>query len=278
MMNFNITQKVINERISLFKGFKKAPITLPKKLAKPHIITENSKYWFLEEKRVLWNKKMIHLDYTGDKINLQRVLLMIEFLVEFLEFRGHSFKLDRNGYTICDIYGIEIHFNFRQKTKRVLDENSINSTYKYYKSENTEILVFQMYENSYDRKDWFDTPKTKLEEKLLHIIAYTEIYCEHKVEKNKKRDERNRLYKIEQEKLKEIQRLKQIQVEKINNLFENSEKYNQADNVLKYLNNRKMYLLNNNLYSQEEQEYNDWGISIVEDLIEKIFKDATKNQ
>ncbi|MDM1543911.1 hypothetical protein [Empedobacter sp. 189-2] len=278
MMDFKITQKEINERISLFKSLKNAPIKIPKKLFKPHIIMENSKYWFLEENRVLWNKKMIHLDYSGDKIYLQRVLLMIDFLVRFLEFRGHSFKLDRNGYTYCDIKGIEIHFNFRQKTKRILDENSINSTYKFYKSENTRIMVFQMYENSYDRKDWFDTPKTKLEEKLLHIIAYTEIYCENKVEENKKRDERHRLYEIEQEKLKEIQRLKQLQVEKINKLFESSEKYNQADNVIKYLDDRKKYLLKNNLFTQEEIEYNDWGMTIVDDLIEKLFKDATKNQ
>lgn len=278
MMDFEITQKEINERISLFKSLTKAPINIPKKLLKSHIITENSKYWFLEEKRDLWNKKMIHLDYFGDKIYLQRVLLMMEFLVKFLEFRGHSFKFDRNGYTFCDIMGIEIHFNFRQKTKRVLDENSINSTYKYYRSKNTNILVLQMYENSYDRKDWFDTPKTKLEEKLLHIIAYTEIYCENKVEKKKKRDERHRLYEIEKEKLKEIRRLKQLQIEKINNLFENSKKYNQADNVLKYLSNRKMYLLKNNLYSQDEEEYNDWGMSVVEDLIEKLFKDATKSR
>lgn len=278
MMDFKITQKEINERIFLFKGLKNAPINIPKKILKPHIITENSKYWFLEENRVLWNKKLIHLDYSGDKIYLQRVLLMIDFLVKFLEFRGHSFKFDRNGYTYCDINGIEIHFNFRQKTKRVLDENSINSIYKFYKSENTEVMVFQMYENSYDRKDWFDTPKTKLEEKLLHIIAYTEIYCENKVEKNKKRDEWHRLYDIEQEKLKEIQRLKQLQVEKINKLFESSEKYIQADNVIKYLYDRKKYLLENNLFTQEEEEYNDWGITIVEDLIEKLFKDATKNQ
>jgi len=277
-MDFKITQKEINERISLLKGLKNAPINIPKKLFKPHIITENSKYWFLEENRVLWNKKLIHLDYSGDKIYLQRVLLMIDFLVKFLKFRGHSFKFDRNGYTYCDINGIEIHFNFRQKTKRVLDENSINSTYKFYKSENTGIMVFQMYENSYDRKDWFDTPKTKLEEKLLHIIAYTEIYCENKVEENKKRDERHRLYEIEQKKLKEIQRLKQLQVEKINKLFESSEKYIQADNVIKYLYDRKKYLLENNLFTQEEEEYNDWGITIVEDLIEKLFKDATKNQ
>ncbi|MDM1549450.1 MULTISPECIES: hypothetical protein [Empedobacter] len=277
MMDFKITQKEINERISLFKSLKNAPINIPKKLFKPHIITENSKYWFLEENRVLWNKKMIHLNYSGDKIYLQRVLLMIDFLVRFLEFRGHSFKLDRNGYTYCDINGIEINFNFRQKTKRVKDEDSKYSfnTFKY---ENTDIIIFQMYENSYDRKDWFDTPKTKLEEKLLHIIAYTEIYCENEVEENKKRDEWHRLYDIEQEKIKEIQRIKQLQVEKINKLFESSEKYNQADIVLKYLTDRKKYLLKNNLFTQEEIEYNNWGMTIVEDLIEKLFKDATKNQ
>ncbi len=277
MMDFKITQKEINERISLFKSLKNAPINIPKKLFKPHIITENSKYWFLEENRVLWNKKMIHLNYSGNKIYLQRILLMIDFLVRFLEFRGHSFKLDRNGYTYCDINGIEIHFNFRQKTKRVKDEDSKYSfnTFKY---ENTDIIIFQMYENSYDRKDWFDTPKTKLEEKLLHIIAYTEIYCENEVEENKKRDEWHRLYDIEQEKIKEIQRIKQLQVEKINKLFESSEKYNQADIVLKYLTDRKKYLLKNNLFTQEEIEYNNWGMTIVEDLIEKLFKDATKNQ
>ncbi|MFV0208102.1 hypothetical protein OBK13_02680 [Empedobacter falsenii] len=276
MFNSKITQSKINEKILLFKSLKKAPINLTKKLIKPHLVVANSKDIYLDENRWRRIRKEKYISYSGDKIYLQRILLIIEFLVRFLEFRGYSFKLDRNGETFCDIMGIEIQLNFKQKTKRIKDEESKFSftTYNY---ENTDILILQMYQNSWDRKDWFDTPKTKLEDKLLHILAYIELYCEKEVVENKIRDERNRLYEIEQEKLKEIQRLKQIQVEKIDNLFENSEKYNQADNVLKYLNNRKMYLLNNNSYSQEEEEYNKWGVSIVEDLIEKIFKDATKN-
>ena len=133
-MDFKITQEEINERISLLKDLKNAPINIPKKLLKPHIITENSKYWFLEENRVLWNKKMIHLDYSGDKIYLKRVLLMIDFFVKFLEFRGYTFILDSNGKTYCDVKGIQIHLNFRQKTKRVKDEDSKFSfnTFKYF--------------------------------------------------------------------------------------------------------------------------------------------------
>lgn len=97
---------------------------------------------------------------------------LTEFLVRFLEFRGYIFKIDRNGEIYCDIKGIEIHFNFRQAMKRVLD-TSTSYSFKSYKEEETDNLVFQMYKRSYNRKEWRDTPNVKLEEKILHIIAYT---------------------------------------------------------------------------------------------------------
>lgn len=262
MLFSKITQLEINERISLFKALKKAPISLSKRLIKPHLVVANSKDIYLDDNKWKRVRKEKFISYSGDKIYLQRVLLLTEFLVRFLEFRGYTFKLDRNGETYCDINGIEIHLNFRQKTKRIKDEESKYS-YNTYKYENTDVLILQMYQHSFDRKEWLDTPKTKLEDKLLHILAYIELYCENEIEEDIRREEESRLREIELAKLKEIERLKQLEKEKENQLIIDANKWNDAELLVKYLTQRKEFLIENGLFSEKEEEYFEWGMKQV---------------
>ncbi|MFP3597247.1 hypothetical protein [Chryseobacterium sp. SIMBA_029] len=43
----------------------------------------------------------------------------------------------------------------------------------------TDTLCVQMYEDTWSRKEWKDTPYFALEEKLVRIIVYTELYAEY---------------------------------------------------------------------------------------------------
>src|SRR5690606_26991454 len=237
MFGFKITQKEIQERINFYEGLKNAPIKYPKKLLNPHYITQNTKRNIVDSERFWRDHKTIYLGYYGNKEFVHRVLLLTEFLVRFLEFRGYTFKIDRNGEIYCDIKGIEIHFNFRQAMKRVLDTS--NKSYKSYKNEETDKLIFQMYERSYDRKEWADTPKNKLEDKVLHIIAYTELYCEYELEEVKKRDAYHKQMEVEQQKQEEIKRLIQLENEKVANLISNTENWDQTEKILIYLEKRR---------------------------------------
>lgn len=176
-------------------------------------------------------------------------LLLTEFLVPFLEFRGYTFKIDRIGEIYCDIKGIEIHFNFRQAMKRVLDTS--NKSYKSYKNEETDKLLFQMYERSYNRKEWADTPKIKLEDKVLQIIAYTELFCEYALEEIKQRDDYRKQMEVEKQKQEEIKRLIQLENEKVANLISSTEKWDQTEKILTYLEKRRLALIQNDLFTDK---------------------------
>lgn len=274
MFGFKITQKEILERMDFYTSLKKAPIKHPNKLQNPHYITQNTKRYLLEDERFWKDNKTIYLGYYGNKEYAHRVLLLTEFLVRFLEFRGYTFKIDRNGEIYCDIKGIEIHFNFRQAMKRVLD---LSVSYKSYKEEETDNLVFQMYEHSFNRKDWKDTPKIKLEEKMLHIIAYTELYCEYELEETKKRAAYRKQMEVEKQKQEEIKRLIQVENEKVANLISSTKKWDQAEKILNYLDKRKVALIQNGLFTDEERDYFEWGLKIVEKMKSELLGLNTKN-
>ncbi|MEK6511843.1 hypothetical protein [Myroides odoratimimus] len=128
MYDFKITQKEIQERLDLYMELKNAPLNYPKRLLNPHYITQNTKRSLLDNHKYWNDHKTIYISYYGNKEFSHRVLLIIEFLVR-LEFKGYTFKIDRNGYIYCDIKGIEIHFNFRQAMKRVLDTTTAYESY-----------------------------------------------------------------------------------------------------------------------------------------------------
>ncbi|WP_177763151.1 hypothetical protein [Flavobacterium sp. I3-2] len=275
MFGFKITQKEILERMDFYRGLKNAPIKYPKKLQNPHYITQNTKRYLLDNERGWKDNKTIYLGYHGNKEYVHRVLCLTEFLVRFLEFQGYTFKIDRNGKIYCDIKGIQIHFNFRQATKRVPDDS--NKFYKSYKNEETDKLIFQMYESSYDRKEWADTPKIKLEDKVLHIIAYTELYCEYELEEIKKRAAYRKQMEVEKQKQDEIKRLIQVENEKVANLISSTKKWEQTEKILTYLDKRKVALIQNNLFTDEERDYYEWGLKIVDKMKLELLGLETKN-
>lgn len=275
MFGFKISQKEILERMDSYMHLKNAPIKYPNRLQNPHCITQNTQRYLLDDERFWKDNKTLYLAYNGNKEYAQRVLCFTEFLVRFLEFRGYTFKIDRNGEIYCDIKGIEIHFNFHQATKRVLDTS--NKSYKSYKSEQTDKLIFQMYERSYNRKEWADTPKIKLEDKVLHIIAYTELYCEYELEEVKKRAAYRKQMEVEKQKQEEIKRLIQLENEKVENLISSTGKWHQIEKILTYLDKRKAVLIQNDLFTDEEKDYFEWGLQIVNKMKLELLGLDTKN-
>lgn len=275
MFGFKFTQKEILERMDSYMNLKNVPIKYPKKLQNPHYITQNTKRFLLDDERFWRDNKTIYLRYYGNKVYAHRILCFTEFLVRFLEFRGYTFKIDRNGEIYCDIKGIEIHFNFRQAMKRVLDTS--NKSYKSYKNEETDKLIFQMYERSHNRKEWADSPKIKLEDKVLHIIAYTELYCEYELEEIKKRDAYHKQMEVEKQKQEEIKRLIQLENEKVENLISSAEKWYKTEKILTYLDKRKVALIQNNLFTDEEKDYFEWGLKIVKKMKSELLGLNTKN-
>jgi len=254
-----IPRQEVEDRIVEIENDTKAPIRVAKRLSSPHLITTNTKNWF-ESSDYYWSRKSrkdLFFHLSVDKKHLTRSLLIIDSLVKLLEHRGHKFKIINDNNCVVIMSGREINMNMRNVGKYQERKNDI---YLFRNLTPTDILCIQMYENTWDRKEWKDTPYSPLEEKLIRIVSYTEVYAEHSYRYRLELEERWRLREIEKE--KEIQRLQEIeqQQKEIEKLILTAENFDKSKKVEIYLNERKSYLISNNLFTKEEESYFEWGM------------------
>lgn len=71
---------------------------------------------------------------------------------------------------------------------------------------------------------------------------------------------------VERQKKEEVKRLKQLEKEKLEQLIDNAEKWSQTEKTLNYLTTRKQTLIENNLFTNEEKEYYEWGLKAIENI------------
>lgn len=254
-----IPRKEIEDRIKEIENDKKAPLSISKRLTSPHLITSNTKNWF-ESSDNYWNRKSnnnLYFHLSIDKKHLTRALIIVDFLVKLLEYRGHIFKIVKENYNVVLISGREINMSIRNVGK--YQENNKDS----YKSRDfilTETLCVQMYEDTWNRKEWKDTPYSALEEKLIRVVPYTELYAEYSHRYHLEIEEH--WHQQEIIKQQEIQKQKEIEKEhkEVENLILTAENFDKARKIKNYLSERKTYLMENHLYTKEEEDYFEWGM------------------
>jgi hypothetical protein len=269
-----IPRQEIEDKIKEIENDKKALVTLSKRLNTPHQITLNTKEWF-ESSENYWDKKRkkkIIFPIAVDKKYLSRALLIVDFLVRLFEYRGHQFELNERDENIIKISGREVHISIRNVGKYVTNNESKYSSRDFVM---TEVLCVQMYEDTWNRKEWKDTPYSPIEEKLIRILAYIELYAKYSKEYQLELKESWRKQAI----IREQEKKEQIRIEeekiKIEKLLIDADNFEKAQRIQNYLNERKKYLINNNLYSKEEADYNEWGMDQCKAL-NPLFRIKTK--
>ena len=252
-----IPRQEIENRIKEITDDSNAP-SLSKKLNAPHLITINTKNWF-ESSEKPWNRKIKNkfiLPISIDKKYLTRTLLIVDFLVKLLEYRGHLFKIVRDNHNVVIMNEREINISIRNVGKYVENNDSYRSRDFIF----TEMLCIQMYEDTWNRKEWKDTPHSGLEEKLIRVIAYSELYAEYSYRYHLQLKESWRQNEIIRQ--EEIQKKIEIEkeIKKVEKLIMEAENFDKAKKIEKYLTERKEWLMQNNLFTNEEKLYFDWGI------------------
>lgn len=253
-----IPRKEVEDRIKEIVDDINAP-SFSKKLNSPHLITINTKSWF-ESSEKHWNRKIkneLILPIYIDKKHLTRTLLIIDFLVKLIEYRGHSFKIVRENHNVIVICGREINMSIRNVGK--YEDN--NDSYRSRDFILTEILCIQIHEDTWNRKEWKDTPYSGLEGKLIRVIAYTELYAEYSHRYHLQLKESWRQQEVIRQ--EEIRKRTEIENEnkKIEKLITEAENFDKAKKIERYLIERKEFLIQNNLFSNEEKLYFEWGMS-----------------
>jgi len=213
-------------------------------------------------------KKKLIIPIAVDKKYLARTLLIVDFLVKLIEFRGHHFGFDINDQNIIKILDREIHLSIRNVGKYVTNDDSKYASRDFVM---TELLCVQMYEDTWNRKEWKDTPYSAIEEKLIRVMAYIELYAKYSHEYHLELKESWRKQAIIRE--QEIEKQKKIEDEKreIENLIIVAENFEKSQRILKYLNERKKFLVENNLYTENQKKYYEWGVSQC-NLLNPLFK------
>lgn len=257
-----IQRQEIEDRIKEIEADQSLPQMIAKRLSNPHSITSDTKTWY-ESSDTYWSRKAksgITFPLSVEKSSLSRALRILDFLVKVMEARGHKFRKNENGFSVVQILDRELHFSMRNIGKYV--ENT-ESPYSFKDKVYTQDLCIQFYEDSWNRKEWKDTPYSKLEEKVIRVVAYAEVFAEHSCEYHKQIKEHWRLQRLEAEKIKENERLIAEEKSKVQELFETAQRYDRIKKVENYLLDRKYHCIKNDIYNDDEQKYFDWGMQQV---------------
>ncbi|MCP1299188.1 hypothetical protein ACFQO9_01455 [Chryseobacterium zhengzhouense] len=265
-----IPRQEIEDRIKEIENYKGAPIKFLKRLSNPHEITSNTKDWY-ESAENYWEKKArkkLIVPIAVDKKYLARTLLIVDFLVKLIEFRGHNFGFDINDQNIIKILDREIYLSIRNVGKYVTNDDSKYSSRDFVM---TEFLCVQMYEDTWNRKEWKDTPYSAIEEKLIRVVAYIELYAKYSHEYHLELKESWRKQATIREQEKEKQKKIEDEKREIEKLIMDAENFEKSQRILNYLNERKRFLLENNLYTENQQKYYEWGVG-QSNLLNPLFK------
>lgn len=255
----NIPRKEIEARIREIESDNSLPDKVSDRLSAPHPITVATKEWY-ESSNTNWSRKSskpLVIPISVDKPAFSRALRIVDFLVKLLEARGHSIQKDSNDFSVVIMSGCKLHFSLRNIGKYVEDTSS---SFAYRNKVYTENMCIQFYENSWDRKEWKDTPYAKLEEKIIRVVAYAELYAEYSRKHQLYLEEQWRLRDIERQKEQEIQRKIEEEKKKVQELFQKAEKFDQVQKAINYLEALKRELLQRGLFNDSEAEYYEWGI------------------
>lgn len=257
-MYTSIPKDLVDKRLQDILIDKNAPLSISARLTSPHYITlnamsRNDNQSSTEIKR----KPVLCFSVHTEKHLKNRAFRILDFMCKNLEHRGHQFALDNYNHTVVIIDTIQIHFNIRQIGKYIPGEKGTYSTREYITTDN---LAIQAYEHSYSTKQWADAKIIKLEDKLIRIIAYLEIYAE--IEKQQKiiYKEQRRLYDLKLQNEQELLQKRQAEKSKLDNLLNFSNELDKAKKIEIYLNERREYLLSKDLFTNEEEEYYEWGL------------------
>ncbi|MFP3592916.1 hypothetical protein [Chryseobacterium sp. SIMBA_038] len=266
-----IPKQEIEDRIKAIEFDKKAPLSISKRLTSPHEITTDTKNWF-ESSNNYWERKSkdkFVFPLSIDKKSLSRALNIVDSLVKLFEYRGHIFKKDANSNNVILMSGREINISMRNVGKY---QDNDDGSYRSRDFVMTDVLCVQIYEDTWHRKEWKDTPYSTLEDKLIRVVAYTELFAEYSREYHLQLEERWRKDAIIREQELEKKREAEREQEKIKQLIIDAEAFDKAQKVENYLLERKVYMERNNLYTDDEQKYYEWGIKQIQNINPLLVK------
>ena len=191
------------------------------------------------------------LDIFVSNETIDRALSIFSTVIKCLQFRGHSIKIEKNT-TYAVINGEEIQINITERKK--LDTSS-----DYRDTVFCGELHFNILYGFRDKTTYKDTPHTKLEDKMISIIAFLEIKSDdiktERIEEEKREAEREEKERNRREfEAKCSAELKQFQ-----SLFSMAERLHKANILREYIHTYEAYLAEKGIADEEVLKKLEWA-------------------
>ncbi len=190
--------------------------------------------------------------------NEERALKLFNVILNGINARGYPVKLESGHGTVVEVEDVKIPIRLREKNKRTLRKES-NVSWDEYDYTPTGILVFVSEYHSYKRKEYYDKPFVKLEEKTDKIIEDIISQGIFETQQNKDREIERKLEEEKQKKERERRKLVNEELSQFTSLFPLQYRWHQARILRKYLDAYEIHLKANDQWSEERKHWLTWA-------------------
>lgn len=237
------------------------------------------------------------LDIFVSEKSIDRGLSIFSTVINALRYRGHDIRINRDS-TYAIVGGEEFRINITERKKQ--DRNSTNPH-----DNNNNIfcgeLRFNISCTSYrywmgtGTRTYQDTAHTRLEDKIVSIIAFMEIKAE-EIKKERIEEEQRRIQREEDERrrreqeeirraeLRELEAKRKRELKEFQSLFMMADRLYKANIIRDYIHKYEEYLQENDIededalkkiaWAKEKADWLDPFISKADDYLDYFDKDA----
>ncbi|WP_282118183.1 hypothetical protein [Maribacter aquivivus] len=211
--------------------------------------------------RMKWNRQKNLLPiHTDQKLQKRALEFMNTFLFN-MEQRGMKITFD-HGRCYVELYNQKIEINLRQKYHRERTANDRGwSRQEFVKSDKLEFLT-----GYHSRKSWLDTNRIKIEVKIPNILDYIEKDLTYWRDVRKQQAEEEKLKEIELLKQQEIERLQNIEEDRTTQLYTDAENWQRANLLRKFRDAKRNKEIADGTLNEELKTWLLWVTSKINEL------------
>lgn len=210
--------------------------------------------YYRNTKNIIYTGKGI-LSIEVAKENIPRSLRFMDTFIKLLKQRGHQIKVEGETYAI--IKGEKIKLRFREVLKR------ITTKHPKYSWSNSELLPSGILsikiEVEFNEKEWRDSTKVPLENRLPNILAKLELEAERIIKERIEREIRQLEYD-KKRKIEEAHKARaQEEVNKFKLLKENAKRWKETVELRNYIQAVENDANKNNNLTEELKTWLQWA-------------------
>jgi hypothetical protein len=195
------------------------------------------------------------LNISVSEKSIDRSLSIFETIIKALRFRGWEIKV-KDNLTYAVINSEEIHIDLTERLKQV---PNTEDTYSKYMKVFSGELHFNIFYGYRDKDTFKDTSQTKLEDKIIPIIANLEIRAE-KIKEERIESERRRVIRENEERLlEEFKQKKKTEKKEFKSLFLMAERLHKTHILRQYISTFEEFVSRDGEVTEEIATKIEWA-------------------